>query len=51
MTDELPELLLSQIADRGFVHTGRWALNPEGVLVFAGNAGSVRGRGVISRCR
>jgi hypothetical protein len=30
--------LLSQIADQGFVHTGRWALNPEGVLVFAGNA-------------
>lgn len=38
MTDELPELLLSQIADGGFVHTGRWVLNPEGVLVFAGNA-------------
>lgn len=38
MTDELPELLLSQIADGGFVHTGRWALNPQGALFFAGNA-------------
>ena len=38
MTDELSDLLLSQIADGGFVRTGRWELNPEGALIFAGNA-------------
>ena len=38
MTEELPELSLSQITDGGFVHAGRWDLNAEGMLIFAGNA-------------
>ena len=61
MTEELPELLLSQIADGGFVHAGRWDLNAQGMLIFAGNApkhpgvyifvqaGSARHVGVASR--
>lgn len=38
MTDDLPDLMLPQIADGGFAHAGRWDLNAEGVLFFAGNA-------------
>ncbi|MBA4044130.1 MAG: hypothetical protein C0471_06875 [Erythrobacter sp.] len=38
MTNDLPELMLPQIADGGFAHAGRWDLNAEGVLFFAGNA-------------
>jgi len=38
MTNDLPDLMLPQIADGGFAHAGRWDLNPEGVLFFAGNA-------------
>lgn len=38
MTEELPELFHSTIADGGFVHAGRWDLNAEGMLIFAGNA-------------
>jgi|GEM_PF-3082804 len=38
MTEELPDLFLSTIADGGFVHAGRWDLNADGMLIFAGNA-------------
>lgn len=38
MTNDLPDLMLPQIADGGFAHAGRWGLNTEGVLFFAGNA-------------